>query len=109
MSLYKQYLKEREGLETLELEHGFATYKLRGPDCYIVDIYVVPEMRKHGIAAFIADQIADIAKSHGYRMLTGSVDNRANGAKASHKVLQAYGMRPYLKDEFMTYYAKELV
>lgn len=108
MSLYAKYLKEREDVDTLETEYGFATYRLRGDDCYIMDIYVVPELRRAGLAAALADDVAKIAKALGYRVLTGSVDSRANGAEDSHKVLTAYGMKPYLKDEYMTYYSKEI-
>lgn len=109
MSLYPSYLKEREGLEVVETEVGFVTYKLRGKDCYIQDIYVLPEFRKDGIASQMADRVAEISKESGVRILTGSVDARANGAEVSDRVLVAYGMRPYAKEGFVTYYMKELV
>lgn len=109
MSLYSQYLKEREDLETLETSAGFIAYKFRGPDCYIKEIYVLPEYRKSGIAAKMADTVAEITRSQGITILTGSVDSRANGADISEKVLRAYGMKPYTTEGFITYYMKELI
>lgn len=106
--MYKQYLKEREGLETLETEQGFVTYKLRSSDCYIQDIYVLVDFRHSGVAAQMADKVTEIAKSVGYTIVTGSVDSNANGADISDKVLLAYGMKPYAKEGSVTYYCKEL-
>lgn len=108
MGLYADYLKERDGLETLSTEQGFAVYKFRGNECYIQDIYVVPKYRSLKVASSLANEIAKIAKKAGYHILTGSIDSRANGAKTSIKGLEAYGMKPYTTIGFMTYYAKEL-
>lgn len=93
MSLYGDYIAEREGAGIVENEHGFATYKVIGPECYIVDIYVVPAQRKAGMAASFADQIAQIAVERGCKYLTGSVDPTAPSATASAKVLLAYGFK----------------
>jgi ribosomal protein S18 acetylase RimI-like enzyme len=108
MTLYARYLKEREGIETLESEHGFATYLLRPTDCYIIDIYVVPELRQSGLAKQLADQIVEIAKERGIKLLTGSVDRRDPNAQRNEAVLLAYGMRKAREDNFMNYYLKEI-
>lgn len=108
MSLYPDYLKEREGLSVFETPSGFATYKLRGSDCYIQDIYVIPEKRKSGEALKIAEEVVAFAKRQGYNFLTGSVDARANGAEDSVKILSGYGMRPYSKEGHVTYFVKEI-
>lgn len=108
MSLYARYVEEREGLSTLETDMGFVTYVFRPTDCYIKDIYVIPEQRKNGAASKMADEVASIAKKAGHRILTGSVDERAKGSEASDKVLRAYGMQPYTKEGFVTYYFKEI-
>lgn len=106
--MFFKYVKEREGLEKLESEMGFLTYKFRGVDCYIKDIYVLPEHRKKNVASIMADKVAEIAKAAGVHILTGSIDSRAGGAEASEKVLISYGMKPYTKEGFVTYYAKEI-
>lgn len=108
MNLWKQYLKEREDVDVIETETGFATYRFRGADCYIKDIYVKPECRQKGAASEIADKISSIAKAAGIFILTGSVDGRANGADISRKVLIGYGMAPYRTEGNVTYYFKEL-
>lgn len=108
MSLYSDYLKEREGIDVLEASDGFATYLLRPTDCYIIDIYVVPEKRQSGLAAQMADQIADIARSKGIKFLTGSVDKRDPQAARNEKVLIAYGMHKAREQDHMVYYLKEI-
>ena len=62
MSHFANYIKERQNKEIIEDESGFATYYFIMPDCYIEDIYVIPEKRKAGIAAKYADKIAKIAQ-----------------------------------------------
>jgi len=88
------YFWEREGKFCLVREdEGFAKYSINGDECYIEDIYVVPEKRKTGIASQMADEIAASAKDHGCKYLVGSVAPEARGSTESMKVLLAYGMR----------------
>lgn len=94
MSLYGDYVKEREGRQIIEDENGFATYVYCGPElkeCYIIDIYVKPEMRKSKVASKYADQIAEQAKKDGCTHLSGSVDPRSKGSTDSLSVLLHYG------------------
>lgn len=94
MSLYADYLRERTSDDIIETEQGFATYRFPDPEtCYIVDIYVVPKARKHGVASDIADFIMKLAKDRGCKKLLGSVVPTAKGSTESLKVLLAYGMR----------------
>lgn len=106
--MYPAYLKEREGLETLETTHGFALYKIQGNECYIQDIYVVPEKRKSHIATQMADAVAEIAKSKGCKWLVGSVSPAANNSHASLLVLISYGMKLHKADKDIIFFAKEL-
>ncbi len=106
--MYKAYLKEREGLDVVESKYGFCTYKNRGSDFYIQDVYVLPEFRRKGSAKELADKVADMAKAVNCRILTGSVDSRSDGADSSDKALRAYGMKPCAKEGFMIYYFKEI-
>lgn len=92
MSMYADYLKERENKHVLENDSGFLVYRIFDEYVYIQDIYVVPEKRKTGVAAFWADHVCSIAKESGVKTLVGSVDVTANGATDSLKVLLAYGM-----------------
>jgi GNAT superfamily N-acetyltransferase len=91
-SLYAQYLTERTNDAIIETDDGFATYRFLNPQqCYIVDIFVVPEKRKLGGASRLADQIAEIAKAKGCTSLIGTVVASAKGSTTSLKVLLAYG------------------
>ena len=92
LTLFARYRMEREGGHTLEKEHGFATYLMGPEECYIQDIYVLPEHRKGGLAAEMADEIAEIGRDQGCTVLTGSVDVRTKRSTDSLKVLLAYGM-----------------
>jgi GNAT superfamily N-acetyltransferase len=93
-SLYSKYLKERTSDSILETQEGFATFRIMnsGKSVYIVDLYVLPDYRKSGVAASIADKICDIAKEQGCIELLGSVVPSSKGSTASLKVLLGYGM-----------------
>lgn len=108
MSLYANYVKEREGKEILESEHGFATYQIAGPECYIKDIYIVPEMRTSGLAGKMADEIAVIAKEKGCKFLSGSVCPTANESTTSLRVLLSYGFKLAKSEVNLIWMVKEL-
>jgi type IV secretory pathway component VirB8 len=50
MSLYAEYIKERENFETIEFEDSFLTYEIdsTGTVCHICDLYIRPDKRKNG-------------------------------------------------------------
>lgn len=108
LSLYGDYIKEREGKEIIESDDGFATYTFMGEFCYIVDIYVVPGKRKTKVASTMADQIAKLAKEKGFKFLLGSVDPSTNGATESMKALLSYGFRVHSMDQRLIYLTKEI-
>jgi GNAT superfamily N-acetyltransferase len=88
MSLYSQYLAEREDKQVLENEFGFVTYKIiNDNECYIQDIYVVPEMRKEGLSFKMRDQVIELAKNMGCKTLIGSVSLDANDASRNLKIM----------------------
>lgn len=91
MQLLANYIKEREGYDSLITDEGFASYKLMGSECYIKDIYVHPDYRKKHVASQLADEIARIAKNAGCRTLVGSVSTDMGDPTASTKILLAYG------------------
>lgn len=95
MSLWADYLSECLGKIVLEAEEGFAVYLYTmwndRKAVYIEEIYVRPDLRKRGVAASLADAIADVAKEQGCAFLIGSVAPTARGSTASLKVLLSYG------------------
>ncbi len=108
-SLYGKYLSERTGRGILETEDGFATFEYISPETvYIIDLYVVPEKRKSGLASQLADRIVEEAVKSGHKFLLGSVDVTAKGAEDSMKVLEAYGMGVVKVAEPMVFYSKAI-
>lgn len=108
MQFYKDYLKEREGFEVIESDSGFATYKVYGEECYIRDIYIVPEQRRKGAAAALGNQIREIAKSQGCKYLTGSVASQLPSATNNTKAMFADGYRILRTTADMIYFVKEI-
>lgn len=108
MSLYADYIKEREGREIVEDEFGFATYRIARQECYIVDIYVSPEHRRSGHAKKYADKITEIARERGCTYLLGTIVPSTNGSTESMKALLAYGFQIHSCKEDMIFLTKEI-
>lgn len=93
-SLYGQYLAEREDKEIIESNEGFATYKIfSNGECYLQDLYVIPEKRKSGLATEMANKVVEIAKERGCKTLIGSVCSDDKSATRNMKVFLTYGMQ----------------
>lgn len=87
-SLYAQYVKERENLDIVESEKGFATYQIYdNGECYIRDIFVAPEFRNTKLTMDMQKQINDIAKTKDCKLLVGSVCLDTNNASKSLQIL----------------------
>jgi hypothetical protein len=94
MSLYADYIKEREDKCIVENDCGFATYSIYpNGECYLQDIYVVPAERKSGFATTMTDLVVCIAKEKGCHTLVGSVCTDDKHATRNMKVFLAYGMQ----------------
>ena len=94
MSLYADYIKERENKSIVESEKGFATYKIfDNGECYLQDLYVAPEFRKTGIATEMADEVVKIAKDKGCSILLGSVSMDGTEPTRNMKVFLGYDMQ----------------
>lgn len=109
MSLYAEFIKERENKEIVETENGFATYKIfENGECYLQDIYVSPEYRQSGLATTMANHICVIAKERGCNKLIGSVCVDDQSATRNMKVFLAYGMQIYKNVGSMIFLSKDL-
>lgn len=93
MSLYADYIKERENKECIDNEYGFITYKISGADSYIVDFYVRPEYRRTGKGTELANLAAEAAKASRCTRLLGSVIPDTNNSTESMKALMWYGFK----------------
>lgn len=108
MSLFAQYIAEREGKEIVEDNQGFATYFYVDDGVYIENIYTCPDFRHVGVAASYADRIAAIAKAKGYKKMYGTAVPSTKGCTDSVKVLLAYGFRVHSAEHNAIIFVKEI-
>lgn len=108
MSFYSDYLLETSLKRILETDSGFATYHILGKECYIEDIYVIPEHRKTNKASALAMSIEDIAIKNGCEVLTGSVNTAIKDPTTSIKVLLAYGFKFLRSEPAIIWFIKKL-
>lgn len=107
--MYAAYLKERENLDILETEFGFAIVR-EMPDClYLQDIYVKPEFRKQGKGREMLLVVEDAAKEMGFKKVLGSCCPPAAGSDASLRAILACGFTLLSCDKDIIYLVKELV
>ena len=108
MELYKNYLKEREGIELYYEEDGFITYIFMDDYCYIKDVYVVPEKRRSGKAIELGNKIIALAKERGYDKVMGSICRSTHGWQKSLQGMYKVGyVSKEVKDD-MIYLIKEI-
>lgn len=93
VSMMAKYYEEREGFSTYETDKGFATFKIRGDECYIKDIFIMPEHRRSGHAFEIGNEITKIAKENKCTALTGSVVPSLKGSTESMQALIKFGFK----------------
>ncbi len=110
VSHYADYLKEKTADLIIEDESGFASYRWinEGKSVYIVDIYIIPEYRRKGVAALFADRIAAEAKERGCTDMIGSVIPSNKGSSESLDVLRSYGMELVSSAQDVIYFRKVL-
>lgn len=110
MSLFADYIKEREGKNVIENDHGFASYSINKQTgvCYVQDIYVIPEKRSSGLALQMVNHIVEIAKRDGCKHLMGSVAPSAKNSQNSLRLLIEYGLRLHSSHDNIIFFIKDL-
>jgi len=109
MEMFKAYLEElHDGKSLISTNYGFATYWIRGEDCYIEDIYTKPEYRQAKYASELADLITKKAIEKDCKYLSGSVIPTANNSTKSLKVLLGYGFKLCMSEENVIWFKKDL-
>jgi GNAT superfamily N-acetyltransferase len=110
MSLYGQYILEREGRHILETDQGFITYHLfDNGECYIVDVYVVPEARKSGLSMKMKADVETLAKTKGCHTLIGSVCTDTNDSVRNLNILLSDGWRVHKMTGNMLFLNKKIL
>lgn len=108
MSLYADYIKEREGKLVVENENGFIKYSIDGELLYIEDIYIVPAKRRSNLATEMADFVVDIGKAKGCKKLYGSVAAHTPGGHQNMLNLIGYGMRLQSSNNSLIFFVKDI-
>jgi hypothetical protein len=79
-TLYFDYIKEREGLEVLENESGFITYKITGDECFIKNMFITPKMRSTFLLKNMIDLLCEIAFIRKCKFISANIDLQDEGA-----------------------------
>ena len=109
MSLYADYLSERQDVQHIEFDGGFANFrKLDADTYYFVDIFVVKEKRKTTLASEIIKRVCQLAKDDGAKKIIGSIDLSANGVTNSMRLLIGNKMEFSHYNGTMLYFVKML-
>ena len=107
-SMYAQYLREREGVGVVETSRSMAIYVINNEECYIRDIFVLPEFRNKHESYKIADLVAEIGRKSNCKILTGSVVPTMANSNKSIKMLMGYGMKLHSSRENLIFFSKDL-
>ena len=109
-SLYSQYIKEREGLDIIENEHGFCSYKIQDNWVFIQDIFITKDQRLSKLATELADKVVDKALKNGAKVLYSHVDTNALNWEDSVKFIEKYGCVAikFDKDTGLIYFQKKI-
>lgn len=108
MSLQANYYKELEGRDTIETEDGFIGYILLGKECFIAELYVIPESRQNGIGSEFVKQVSILAKEHGCTFISSTVNLLMNGVETSIKTHLSLGLKPVKAQDNKIWFAKEI-
>lgn len=73
-TLYANYISEREGIEIVENESGFITYKISGTECFLANMYVLPEKRRMGACVSLMKRLIEIAVANRCDVITANID-----------------------------------
>lgn len=90
-NLFASYIKERQGIDSIWHEHSFVIYRIVGPECFIVDMFVEKDIRAKGNGRLIINELLEIAKKAGCECITGNIHLGDKGANNTLKASQACG------------------
>jgi hypothetical protein len=109
MELYKQYLEERHNNKSLLFsEAGFATYIWDENEIYMEDCFILPNYRKSHLASSFADQLCEIGKEKGCKVLTTSIVPSTKNPEVILNVVLKYGFKVLKSEENIIWFYKEI-
>jgi len=107
MSLYSDYIMEREGFGCFEDKDSFVTYKKIDDALYLRDMFVCFEKRKTGIARKLVEQTIKIAKRMNCNRVITTIDTTTNNWEVNKKGIESAGFTQVNNEELL-YFVKEL-
>lgn len=110
--MWKDYLREKEGKETFEFEHGFITYLVHGEnvkEIYISDMYIKPEFRKSGYLRSFIKEIEKVAQERNCVRMTAHIFLNSKNPEEPLVVDLKYGFKIFkITDNSVIHLVKEL-
>lgn len=106
--MYDEYVKEREGLDTLTWDNGFIHYKIDGETCLLSDMYIKPEFRGKELSHEMANYLSNLARDKGCRVIMTICDLKGRNPESSLLTILKYGFKVFNIKETTIYFSKEL-
>lgn len=88
-----EYLKEMDGVETIELADGFIAYRINGDECFISDVFVRKEARGKGIYQELGNTVIALAKKAGCKTVRCEVWTDLMDATLSLRAVLSFGCK----------------
>lgn len=109
MSMYADYMKEKENLESYECEYGFITYKKMKDALYIGDFYVKPQYRGSKHTTAMSNYVETIAKEAGCTMMLAEVNTKDNKPEQGMYVQLRHGYKfSHIVNNSIIYFYKRI-
>jgi hypothetical protein len=108
IDMYAAYLEELGAKHLYRNDKGFALYSFIEGNCYIEEIFILPEHRGAKEFAVLCDGITSIAKEKGCKKLLGSVVPTINNSTRSVKMLLSYGAKLESSSNNFIVFSKEI-
>ncbi len=108
MSLYGDYIKETFGKDIVEDNEGFVSFSIVNDECYVEDVYVIPEARLKGKTDVLMAKVVSIAKEKGCKYLTTTINPGIKTVERSMIVILNYGFKFHSSEKNKIIFIKEL-
>ena len=105
-SNYGLYLEELEGIEIIESNRGFASYKIKDDELWVYDVFVRPDYRGCGIASRYFQELEHIARNNDCRAMVTLTNMNNNGWEKSTQMLKDHGYKIFSTLEDGTLFLK---
>lgn len=107
-SFWARYQFEMHGIEAIERDYGFITYKLDGDIGHIVDVYVPEEKRQGSPRRKLFDEVAELLRSRGVTKVVGNVQVSVKGSTRRLSFWLMIGAEVYQANGGLVYFVKSL-